>query len=130
MIPDAFHFERTGADPLIAGHYLVRRGGRVDIPVRIWFGPPVDPETGEELDRSPRWQVQVGFDRLEEEPVRVGGIWIEDLTDVWPSCGRFPVDEADYAYRMERATWSAQYDPDDAHAEVGGRIDPMTCTLP
>jgi hypothetical protein len=129
MIPDPFVPERTGADPLIEGYYLMRRAGRVDVPVRIWFGPPADPETGEELDRSPRWQIQVGFQLLDEEPMRIGGIWIEDLTDIWPACAKVTVDEAEWRYRLERAEWAGNYDPNDALGELGGRIDPMTCTL-
>lgn len=38
-------------------------------PVRIWFGPPFDPETGDELDRSPRWQAI--RDGLETDPYRI-----------------------------------------------------------
>jgi hypothetical protein len=132
MIPDPFNRERGGADPLVAGFYLLQssRGKRVDVPVRVWFGPPADPETGEELDRSPRWQIQIGFQLLEDEPMRVGGYWFNEITDVWPTCQRWPIDEADYRYRLERASWAADYDPEDAYSQIGGRIDPMTCRLP
>lgn len=132
MIADAFTRIQTGADALVEGHYLIilARSRRVDIPVRVWFGPPCDPDTGEEMDRSPRWQVKVGFDMLAGEPVRVGPLRIEALSDIWPACARNPIDEAEYRYRMERASWAAQYDPEDPHGTVGGRIDPMTARLP
>lgn len=26
------------------------------LPIKIWYGPPHDPDTGEEMDRSWRWQ--------------------------------------------------------------------------
>jgi len=59
MIPDPHIRERGGADPLIEGYYLIRldRARRVSVPVRVWYGPPNDPETGEPLDRSHRWQI-------------------------------------------------------------------------
>jgi hypothetical protein len=132
MIPDPFVRDRCGADPLIEGFYLIQssRGKRVDVPVHVWFGGPLDPETGEELDRSPRWQIQIGFQLLEEVPMRVGAVWINDITDVWPMCMRWPIEEAEYRYRLERASWAGNYDPMDPHGEIGGRIDPMTCRLP
>lgn len=132
MIPDPFIRERTGADPLIEGFYLIRmdRSRRVSIPVRIWFGAPADPETGEDLDRSHRWQIQIGFQLLEDEPLRIGGVTIEHLSDVWPTCARNPIDEVDWRYRLERAEWAARNDDSDPFSQLGGRIDPMTCALP
>ena len=132
MIPDPFTIERIGADALVEGYYLLarHRAGRVDIPVRVWFGAPLDPETGEPLERSWRWQVQVGFNVLDEEPVRIGGITISSLSDIWPHCARWPVDETEWRYRIARAEWADEHDPNDAFAEIGGRVDPMKVTLP
>jgi hypothetical protein len=65
-----------------------------------------------------------------DEPLKVGGIRYEELNDVWPRVARTPIDETEYRYRVERAAWSAENDPDDAMATPGGRIDPMTATLP
>lgn len=133
MIPDPFNRERSGADPLIEGYYLVslHMARRVSIPVRVWFGPPRDPDDIEtELDRSPRWQVQIGFRLLEDEPINIGGIRFNDLTDVWPACARNPIDAVDWEYRLKRAEWAVDNDQADAFAQLGGRIDPMTCTLP
>ena len=132
MIPDPFIHERGGADPLIEGYYLValHMAGRVSIPVRVWFGAPVDAETGDELDRSPRWQIQIGFQLLEDEPLRIGGIWFRDLSDVWPTCQKNPIDAVDWQYRLARAEWATDNDEADSYSQLGGRIDPMTCTLP
>lgn len=132
MIPEPFTRARSGADPLIEGFYLLRltRARRVDIPVRIWFGAPRDPETGEELDRSHRWQIQVGFRLLEDEPLSIGGIRVDDITDIWPRVARDPIDEVDYRYRLERAEWAVNNDENDPFSQLGGRIDPMTCSLP
>ena len=129
MIPFPFIRERTGADPLIEGFYLIRRSGRVAVPVKIWFGAPLD-EDGEELDRSHRWQIQVGFALLDEEPMRIGGVRIEHLDDLWPACAREPVDEAEWRFLLDRAAWASEYDENDALGHMGEKIDPMTVTLP
>lgn len=131
MIPDPFIRDRAGADPLIEGYYLLerRRAGRIDVPMRVWFGPPVD-EDGEEMDRSPRWQIQIGFALLEEEELRIGGIWIRNLDDIWPVALKNPIDEAEWNYRLDRHEWAAAYDQHDAFSEIGGKIDPLTVSLP
>lgn len=132
MIPDRFTREQGGAAPLVEGFYLLNlnRARRVSIPVRIWFGPPLDPETREEMDRAPRWQIQVGFFLLDDEPLAIGGIRIDELDDIWPRVAREPIDEVDWRYRVERADWAAHHAPDDPFSQLGGRIDPMTCELP
>src|SRR3546814_11112653 len=63
VMADRFTRDQGGTAPLVEGFYLLNlnRARRVSIPVRIWFGPPLDPETREEMDRAPRWQIQVGF---------------------------------------------------------------------
>lgn len=129
MIPDRFNPAPTGADVLVAGYYLIERQGRVGVPVRVWYGQPS--EDGVELDRSPRWQVQVAFTLLDDdEPVRAGGLNIENLSDIWPACARQPISEAEWRYRLDRAEWARAYDENDAFADLGARIDPMTCSLP
>lgn len=131
MIPSPFLREQGGPDALIEGHYLIqrRRSNRVALPVRIWFGRPLD-EDGVELDRSPRWQVMVANTLLDTDPVFVGGRMIESLSDIWPACAAEPIDEADYRYRVERAEWAAAYDPADPFGTPSGKIDPLTAPLP
>lgn len=132
MIPDLFHREQEGPDALREGFYLVqrRRADRVDVPVRIWFGLPVDPDNpGQVLDRSPRWQIEIAgvpFDG----PLQFGGMGFNELTDFWPACGREPIDETEYFYRVEMRAWALEHDPDNALATPGGKICPMTATLP
>jgi hypothetical protein len=132
VINDRFCRAQGGVDALREGYWLIqrRRASRVDIPVRIWFGPPDDPETGEPLDRSPRWRILIGGVEIDEEPVRLGGITFEDLTSFWPACCSDPIDEREYAYRLERQAWASEYDPFDPYGSPGGYIDPMTATLP
>lgn len=130
MIPDPFLRDQVGPDRLVEGCYLIRRlrANRVDLPVRVWFGPPVD-EDGVELDRSLRWQITI-CGVLLDQPMRIGGIQIDSLSDIWPACRDAAISAADYAYRIARAAWAAANDPNDPFGTPGGRIDPMTVTLP
>lgn len=75
-----------------SGYYWRRfvRGG-VKVPVHIWHGAPIDPVTGEELERSHRWQARIG-----------GGVIGKTITDeteileTWISCAGNPITQAEY----------------------------------
>ncbi len=131
MIDEPFLREQDATDALVEGYYLVqrRRARRVDIPVRIWFGAPIDPDTGEEMDRSPRWQIEIAGEAF-DEPLTIGGVTFLAVSDFWPAIAREPIDEIEYRFRIERALWAQQHDPDDALANPGGRISAMSATLP
>lgn len=130
MITDPFIRCQTGPERLIEGFYLIsrRRANRVDMPVRIWFGAPID-EDGNELDRSPRWQVMV-CGVLLDQSIHIGGIAIDTVADIWPACADAPITRDDYDYRIARAAWAAENDPHDPFGSPAGRIDPMTAPLP
>ena len=132
MIPDRFNRRQDGADGMREGHWLIlrHRANRVDIPVRIWFGPPNDPETGEIMDRSWRWRIEIAGAELGEEPLIVGNIPFNDIASFWPSCQTHPIDRHEYEYRIERQSWAALHDPSDPFATPGGKINAMTATLP
>lgn len=91
-------------DSLEAGYYRTRlaKGARF-VGVRIWYGPPADPETGEILDRSWRWQCEV---EGEEFP----------LDRVWPYCSRYPSDEAEYRHLTALKAWGVEHMPDSPEA--------------
>lgn len=99
------------------GYYRHRlRSGGVVVGVRIFFAPPVDPHTGDIMDRSPRWQAEVNG-RVEEYFDRV-----------WPQCTGEPIDEAEYRYLTERARWARDNDPNDAFATPRERVDWLNST--
>ena len=103
----------------VTGFYRMRFGAdTVAIGVRIWFGPPLDPVTGEEMDRGWRWQAQ-GDD----------GVLI-DIERVWPACARSPISEADFRMRQGRRRWAQQAAPDSAYAERGRKYDPLSSHNP
>jgi hypothetical protein len=106
-------------DEPVAGFYKLRRGAAsVYRPIAIWYGPPFDPVTGDELDRSPRWQAMF-LGRL---------IW--DLGLVWPYCAADRIDRLEYDYLLERARWASEHDPADPFGTASGRVDWDRATPP
>lgn len=99
----------------VAGYYrrkLVKGG--VWMPVKLWFGPPLDPDTGEELDRSHRWQAMDG-DRL------VAGE--ADIQDIWTRCCREPINATEYFYLVKDREWCRENAPHLPEANPTKRVD-------
>lgn len=108
----------VAVDQPVAGFYRHRlRGGSIVGGVRIWFGAPLDPVTGEELDRSHRWQAE-----FDGEPA--------DFDDVWPVCASDPITEMQYRALCARREWARQNAPGSAHAVIGKRYDPLSSSNP
>lgn len=120
------------ADAPRAGFYSVDRRGKVGLPVRIWFGPPVDLEADNidwtnppVLDRSPRWQMAVG-DRLVDERTKEQD-WDLEWGDVWPQCAGSTIDGAEYRYRLACiADAKASGARNNPWGRRTGRIDKLT----
>lgn len=85
-------------------------GGSVYGGVRIWYGAPLDPVTGEELDRSWRWQAM-----FDGEPI--------DFDRVWPACIGDPITEDEYHNYVRRRAWARQHAPGSSYAEIGKKRD-------
>lgn len=100
------------------GFYRYRlRAGAVKGVVRIWYGPPNDPVTGEPLDRS--WRHQAEFNG---KPI--------ELEDVWPKCGGEPVTEAEYRRAIARQDWAREAAPTSAYADPKRKADLLSEPLP
>lgn len=103
----------------VAGFYKVKIGRDTVLrAVKLTYGPPLDPLTGEELDRSWRWQArlddgsQVDFDR------------------VWPACGKDPITESEFNRCVARTEWAREHAPDSSYAAAGRRHDPLSSSSP
>lgn len=88
------------------------RGGSVYVGIRIWYGPPLDPVTGEELDRGWRWQAQANGELI-------------DLDDCWPVCADEPITAEECRTYCKRQEWARQHAPDSAFADPRKRYDPL-----
>lgn len=102
----------------VAGYYRTKlRGGGVLVGIRLWHGAPVDPVTGEELDRSWRWQAEANGEPL-------------DFDRVWPGCAGDPITEQQYRGYVAQQRWAQQHAPDSSFADPRKRHDPLTALLP
>lgn len=103
--------------PPIAGFYRTTlRSGGAPVGIRIWFGAPHDPVTGEELDRSPRWQAHCNGEYIE-------------INRVWPHCARQPITEIDYNRHCIKQSWARDNLPDDALADPKNKVDHLKTPL-
>ncbi len=105
------------AETPTAGYYRSKlvKGG-VAVGVRIWFGPPLDPVTGEEMDRSHRWQAQVNGECV-------------DIDRVWPFGIGERIDQREYDYLRRLAEWAAGELPDSPLANPRKPVDLLTAPL-
>lgn len=94
--------------------HKLRSGGVVGA-VRIWHGPPHDPVTGEEMDRSHRWQAEFLGEYAE-------------FLDVWPACAgdANEITEAEYRALIARKEWAKTNAPASAYANPKRRYDPLS----
>jgi hypothetical protein len=128
MTRAALKYDRRPIDPTRVWHgvdaeiptvgtYRVRM--RRDGPpcaVRIWFGAPVDPATGEAMTETRGASFQA----------TLNGAAVE-LDKVWPGCARDPIDKAEHD-RIARLALTT--DEDDPFYDPRRRIDPLTSALP
>ena len=111
-------YEGFNTDIPTPGFYrLALRSGAAPVGVRIWFGQPLDPVTGEEMDRSLRFQAQANGEMI-------------DLEEVWPRCARQIITETEYDLMCRKARWAREHAPDSALADPRRRIDPLNSPLP
>lgn len=115
---EARRFDGIDVTEPVAGFYrgkLVSGGVRGGI--HLWYGPPHDPVTGEELDRSWRWQAH-----FDGEPVA--------FDRVWPQCAGDPITETEYRRYVARTRWAQEHAPTTAYAQRGMRLDPLDPATP
>jgi hypothetical protein len=90
------------------------------VPARLWIGPPLDPETREPLDRSPRPMVQIAHFPATDRPDRVDRVWLY---------GERISVEAFEAMRL-RAAWARLHQPDAPIANPLSPVDVSTMRPP
>lgn len=131
LIEYPYSRRQPGVDAVEEGFFLLRREGRVDVPIWIRFGWPLDPETNELLDRSPRWIIEINgiVAGDPDTPAFVDGRPVHSLEGIWPEAKKLPTTEADYRFRVARADHARSWDVNDPFA-TAGRVDPMTAPLP
>lgn len=132
-LDEIFNPRPSGADAPREGTYQWLRRGRPAQPVRILYGRPVDPLTGQAMDRSPRWQMWVAGQLVEPDPIY--GVDENDpfaptWADVWPRCAADTITYGEYRYLLERINYARAHDDADPFGQPGRRIDLRTATVP
>lgn len=101
----------------VAGFFRYRlRRGAITVGVEIFFGPPHDPVTGEELDRSWRWQAHCN------------GRYVE-FERVWPNCAGAPISAEEYRYLSSLQAWGEQHAPASPEANPRKPVNWLTAPL-
>lgn len=104
--------------PFLA-YYKIRlvRGGPW-CPCKVEFNYPSDPDTGELLDRAPRWMATVNG-TLIEDAFRV----IILIGDQPPIVKGEQINEDDYKHMLAVKDWAVQYAPNEPEATPRRKID-------
>jgi hypothetical protein len=101
----------------VAGFYRSKlRSGAHPVGIKIWHGPPLDPDTGEEMDRGHRWQAHCNDSYIE-------------IDRVWPQCGGDPIGRAEYVYLTAMQSWGKQHAPDSPQAKPDRAINLLTAPI-
>lgn len=112
--PEGYGFD---ADNPKAGYYrMALRSGGALCGIRIWYGQPKDPVTGELLDRSLRWQAYCNGDYI-------------DLDRVWPRCARQVITQKEYDRYCNTSAWARENMPDSAIANPNIKATLMNTPL-
>lgn len=102
----------------VEGYYRTKLvSGGLFVGIFIWYGPPFDPVSGEEMDRSHRWQAHCN------------GQYI-DIDRVWPGCGGDPIDRAEYCHLTSLQDWGREHAPKSPQANPFKPVDLLTAPMP
>lgn len=103
---------RTNAPKMFAVR-LTKSGPRC--PLKVWYGTPSDPVTGEPLDRSPRWHCELSGVLIEPEALLM---LVGDVAYVKGE----EVDAVEFKYLCDVAAWAAK-NPDAPEHDPRRAID-------
>lgn len=121
---------RGGIDHFEAGYFVWERRGAVPVPVRAWYGQPLDPVTGERLERSWRWQFEFGGMPLERFAAMYGTSEEVILTQFWPKSRDSKIERGRYDYLVDTGKWAREHDPYNPFADARGRVDLLSASIP
>lgn len=95
-----------------------------EVAARITYAPTLDPDTGEALDRSFHWAVEInGQADINADIVPSDTVWSVYMF------GR-RIEEAEYRYLLADRNWAREHAPHLPEANPRAKIDPMKVALP
>lgn len=105
---------KTTDAPQLYAIRLVSRGPRVAC--RLWYGPVIDPVTGEELDRGHHWQCLINGEHADAHDI---AIFIGDEAYVKGEM----IDQAEHDYLVSVYKWALVNAPNSPEANPRRAID-------
>jgi hypothetical protein len=98
-------------DRPVAGHYRMRlvKGGPW-VPVMIWQGYGLDPETRQVIERGWIWRAMQYDDEV-------------DVWSVWPACAGEPIKPEEYRYQCALRRHALAHDPSMPEADPRKPVD-------
>jgi len=98
-------------DRPVAGHYRMKlvKGGPF-VPVMIWRGFGLDPETRTPIERGWIWRAMQYDDEV-------------DVWAVWPNCAGEPITAAEYRYQCALRRHAVEHDPAMPEADPRKPVD-------
>ena len=87
-------------DEPVAGFYSTRLAkGCCPVALCFWLGQPLDPDTGDLMDRSPRWMCLLN------------GWQLVEVSRFWPACARNPISREEHDRLCRRSQTLDPLDP-------------------
>lgn len=95
--------------------------------IKVWFGPPLDPDTGDILwERPCLWRCLING---QDDAIEAVMIELDGTTGL-PVIKGDEISETDYLYHLKTYIWARDHAPDSPEAKPKQKIDPLTAPLP
>ena len=130
MLAILLPYDPGATDAFEPGFFRWERRDHVPVPVRAWYGPPIDPLTGERLDRSWRWQFEFNGLPLEVYASAIGLDSGSILESFWPRARGSKIPGAEYEYLIATRAHALDHDAGSPFASTRGRIDLLSSSIP
>ena len=119
---------------MTARYYAVTmtKGG-VRVPLKVWHGHPIDPDTGETLTERPAiWRGIRDGEPCDMYPRNGGGCIIEygNGPDQPPIIMGEEIDEDEYEYLTQLNAYKRAYEPNSPEANPRKAVDLLTTPIP
>jgi hypothetical protein len=130
MLELLLSYDPAATDAFRPGFYRWERRDHVPVPVRVWFGQPRDPLTGELLDRAWRWQFEFNGMPLETYAAALRGDAEELLGAFWPRAAKHEIAKSEYDYLLATVEHAREHDSSSPFSTTRGRVDLLSAGIP
>jgi hypothetical protein len=130
MLSLLLSYAPEATDAFEPGFFRWDRRGRVPVPVRVWFGQPLDPIDGTPLDRSWRWQFEFNGFPLETFAADTWAEPAELLSQFWPKARDTRIERGEYQFLVDTVRHDRAHDPYSPFSSASGKVDLLSASIP